>query len=176
MTVLFLCDSIVFRSTATPLITGEYMAEVSAASISTVGADTRPFILRRGSCYEVVFITTSEWCGRYLAFSGDTNPIHRGSSKFWRFERPIIPGAAFVGYASAIIGNYFPYSVGRSIKSVSFVKPIMLDDTVTMRIRVTWVRRRKLLRILQATMRVEFRVASSEKPAVQGSFTILVPS
>jgi acyl dehydratase len=82
----------------------------------------------------------------YAAISGDQNPVHIDeiAARESRFGRRIAHGMLAAGLISAVLGMRLPGPGTIYLKqTLSFCKPIYINDTVTTRVEITHIREDK---------------------------------
>lgn len=82
----------------------------------------------------------------YAAISGDQNPVHIDeiAASESRFGRRIAHGMLAAGLISAVLGMRLPGPGTIYLKqTLSFCKPIYINDTVTTRVEITHIREDK---------------------------------
>ena len=95
--------------------------------------------LRTGDVAEIVHRVDAADVAELVEAVGDYNPIHSDPqyAAGTPFKAPIAPGVLTAGLISAVIGTRLPGPGAIYLsQSLKFVKPVMLDDTITARVAV----------------------------------------
>ena len=92
-----------------------------------------------GQAYEKSFTVTAELIERFADVTGDHNPIHLDEEYAGKsiFKQRVAQGMLQAGILSGILGCHFP-GVGTIYLSqtLKFVKPVFINDKITLRLRV----------------------------------------
>ena len=92
-----------------------------------------------GQCFSKKFILSETLVSDFAELVGDNNPIHLDSSYASKtfFGRRIAHGALIYGFISSILGVDFPGEGSVLVsQELSFIKPIFLDDAVTIFVKI----------------------------------------
>ena len=92
-----------------------------------------------GQVYETQFTVDHKRIAAFAEATGDDNPIHfddEAASKSI-FGRRVGQGMLTAGFLSGVFGTQFPgYGTVYLSQTVKFVRPVYLDETVTVRMKV----------------------------------------
>ncbi|MDQ3202744.1 MAG: MaoC family dehydratase [Pseudomonadota bacterium] len=109
----------------------------------------------------------------FAGISGDHNPVHVDSeyAAESRFGKRIAHGLMSAGFFSAIFGTKIPGPGCVYVsQSLSFLRPVYIDDTVTAEVEVTKVDQDKRRVFFDTTCRVK------GKKVITGSAEIFIPN
>ena len=117
------------------------------------------------------FTITKKMVEDFANVSQDKNPIHldKEYAKNTIFKKRIVHGMLLGGFISALIGNEFPGNGSIYLnQSLSFKKPVYIDETVDIIIKIININDKGWLQL-------ETNCYSNNKLAVEGSALIIPP-
>jgi 3-hydroxybutyryl-CoA dehydratase len=105
----------------------------------------------------------------FADLSGDHNPLHLDDAyaKTTRFGARIAHGAFSFGLLSAVLGNQLPGNGTVYLKQdLKFLKPVLIDDTITATVEITAIRADKGIVTLKTSVTNQRGEAVAEGEAV----------
>ena len=117
------------------------------------------------------FTITKKMVEDFANVSQDKNPIHldKEYAKNTIFKKRIVHGMLLGGFISALIGNEFPGNGSIYLnQSLSFKKPVYIDETVDIIIKIININDKGWLQL-------ETNCYSNNKLVVEGSALIIPP-
>jgi acyl dehydratase len=100
--------------------------------------------LAEGDVAELTRVVADEDVASFVDAVGDHNPVHSDPvyAATTPFKAPIAPGIFTAGLISAVIGTRLPGPGAIYLsQSLKFMRPVMLGDTITARVRIEEVLR-----------------------------------
>jgi 3-hydroxybutyryl-CoA dehydratase len=131
------------------------------------------FNYQEGGGFSYERFVSAEEVKRFAEVVGDSNPIHldEGYAERTSFKKRIVHGAFLAGLISKIIGMDFPGEGTIYISQTSsFKRPVFVDSTVKVEVKVTQVNAEKRRLLLDTTI-----LNSDGKICLAGSAEVWIP-
>ncbi len=134
---------------------------------------TRPFDFKEGDGFSFERFISAEDVHRFADAVGDLNPVHLDEqfAAATSFKKRIVHGAFLAGLISKALGMDFPGEGTIYISQNSiFKRPVFVDSTVKVEVKVTHVNAEKRRLILDTTV-----LNSDGKVCLAGSAEVWIP-
>ncbi|MCC7188738.1 MAG: MaoC family dehydratase [Anaerolineales bacterium] len=134
---------------------------------------TRPFDFKEGDGFSFERFISAEDVHRFADVVGDSNPVHLDEqfAAATSFKKRIVHGAFLAGLISKALGMDFPGEGTIYISQNSvFKRPVFVDSTVKVEVKVTQVNAEKRRLILDTTV-----LNSDGKTCLAGSAEVWIP-
>lgn len=134
---------------------------------------TRPFDFKEGDGFSFERFISAEDVHRFADAVGDLNPVHLDEqfAAATSFKKRIVHGAFLAGLISKALGMDFPGEGTIYISQNSvFKRPVFVDSTVKVEVKVTQVNAEKRRLILDTTV-----LNSDGKACLAGSAEVWIP-
>ncbi|MBV6450559.1 MAG: hypothetical protein MHPDNHAH_01283 [Anaerolineales bacterium] len=134
---------------------------------------TRPFDFKEGDGFSFERFISAEDVHRFADAVGDLNPVHLDEqfAAATSFKKRIVHGAFLAGLISKALGMDFPGEGTIYISQNSvFKRPVFVDSTVKVEVKVTQVNAEKRRLVLDTTV-----LNSDGKACLAGSAEVWIP-
>lgn len=131
------------------------------------------FDFKEGDGFSFARFISAEDVNRFAEVVGDSNPIHldEGYAEKSFFKKRIVHGAFLAGLISKVLGMDFPGEGTVYIsQNSSFKRPVFVDSTVRVEVKVTQVNAEKRRLVLDTTI-----LNSDGKACLAGSAEVWLP-
>ncbi len=133
----------------------------------------REFNFKEGDGFSFERFISADDVNRFAEVVGDSNPIHldEGYAERSFFKKKIVHGAFLAGLISKVLGMDFPGEGTVYISQhASFKRPVFVDSTVKVEVKVTRVDAEKRRLVLDTTI-----LNSDGKACLAGSAEVWIP-
>jgi 3-hydroxybutyryl-CoA dehydratase len=133
----------------------------------------REFSFNTGDSFSFERFISADDVKRFADVVGDSNPVHLDETfaSATSFKKRIVHGAFLAGLISKVLGMDFPGEGTIYISQTSvFKRPVFVDSTVTVEVKVTQVNAEKRRLILDTTI-----LNSDGKACLAGSAEVWIP-